>query len=935
MKKVVVLFALFCLVVGLGFAADTGTLRGKVFESESMGLLPNVKVMIKSPSLMLPSMERLTNQEGAFRFSSIPIGLYTVTFELDGFKTVVRKGIVVNAGVTTSLDVMLETSTIQETIEVSGKSPTVDRQSTTTVAVLDDNFLQLMPATRNLSTYFNMIPGVTGDTAHGGSVRDNTYNLDGVNISDPVVGTQAGSFSMDIVDELSVQTGGITADKGSVRGAVVNVVTKSGGNKLSGMLSIYYRHKSLQGDNTGGTIFEGQETGFDYEVEPGFNLGGPIVKNKIWFFANASYRKSVEYVNGYPYDTQPTNAPYDETRLFPYLKLTFQMNPDNKLVLSYNYSDLKRDNRGASYQRTVASTWLQTTPVHTLNLQYTRFFGTDFFMNIKGAAMIYGLNLEAKNELPRLYDTTTRLYSQSYGYDDIYKRRRFQFIADATRFVDEFLGGNHEFKGGIEFEYSYDSRFRHHNRDSRSGLGPYLYTRNDGDPYYILNYQDFTRKDRKLAFSAYIQDSWTLFDRLNINIGFRYDHQKGIIPKQGLERTPEEYNGVIYDPRVTENLNLINWNTFSPRLGLTYDVTGDGKTVLKASFGRYYIANIMQWFVTANPNSFISWRVRVNPDWTPSSDRYSFSATSGTTIDPNLKSPYTDELNVGIERELFKDIKIGIRYIRKWDRKLLEDIDLNGLDREALMRGDDIFTVWTNWEPVTTVDPYTGDTVTFYNQIDPYVAGDYFVTNPPGANRDYKGLEVTLEKRFSHNWSLNASYVYGKSTGLIGTDYDDSYSGQPYFDNPNWHINRYGDFNLERRHQFRVNALIRGPWGINFSCYYRMLGGRRYQREIRSQDLGLDLNQGAQTIYAETRGSRKYPDLNIVDLRLEKTFKLGNFRLTAFTDIFNLFNINTATDLYEISSYDTTINNQTVRFGEAEEIYDTPRIFRLGARIEF
>jgi outer membrane receptor protein involved in Fe transport len=934
MKKVFVFFALLCLVFGLGFASDTGNLNGKVFESESMGLLANVKVTIKSPALMLPSMERLTNAEGVFRFSSISGGLYTVTFEMAGFKTIVRKNIVVNAGVTTSLDVILETSTIQETIEVSGKSPTVDRQSTTTVAVLDDNFLQLMPATRNLSEYFNMVPGVTGDTAHGSSVRDNTYNLDGVNISDPVVGTQAGGFSMDIVDELSVQTGGLTAEQGSVRGAVVNVVTKSGGNKFSGMASFYYRNKSLQGDNTGGTIFEGQETGFDYEIEPGFNLGGPLVKNKIWFFVNASYRKSVEYVNGYPYDTQPTNAPYDELRLYPYLKLTFQLNPDNKLVLSYNFSDLQRNHRSASYQFVEEATWKQTTPVHTFNLQYTRFFGTDFFMNVKGAAMIYALNLMAKNDLPRIYDTTTRLYSQSYGYDDLYKRRRFQFLADATRFVDEFLGGNHEFKGGVEFEYSYDSRFRRHNRDPLTGLGPFFYTRNNGDPYYILNYQDFTRLDRKLALSAFIQDSWTLFDRLNINIGFRYDLQKGIIPVQGQERTPEVYNGVTYDPRVNQSMNLINWNTFSPRLGLTYDVTGDGKTVLKASFGRYYVANILQWFVTANPNSFISWRVRVNPDWTPSGDRYSFSATSGTTIDPNLKSPYTDELNVGIERELFKDIKLGVRYIRKWDRNLLEDTDLNGLNIDALMRGDNIFTVWTNWEPVTAVDPYDGKTVTFYTQIDPYVAGNYFVTNPPGADRDYKGLEVTLEKRFSNNWSLSASYVYAKSTGLIGTDFDDSWSGQPYFDNPNWHINRNGSFNLERRHQFRINALVRGPFGINLSAYYRMLAGRRYQREIRSQDLGLDLAVD-QTIYAETRGSRKYPDLNIIDLRVEKSFKLGTFRLTVFSDIFNLFNINTATDLFEFSSTDTTINNHTVRFGETEEIYDTPRIFRLGARVEF
>lgn len=934
MKKVVVLFAFIFLVAGFVAAqVQTGNLKGKVFESESMGLLPSVSVKIESPALMVGSMERTTNNQGAFRFSAIPIGRYTVTFSLDGFKTIVRKGIIVQVGVTTTLDIILETSPIQEVVEVIGQSPTVDRQATTTVAILNDDFIKQIPATRDLGTYFNMVPGVTGDTTHGSSERDNTYNLDGVNVTDPVVGTQAGSFSMDIVEEVSVQTGGITADQGSVRGAVVNVVTKSGGSKLSGMASVYYRAQELQADNTTGTVFEGEESGFDYEIEPGFNLGGPIAQNKIWFFINGSFRKSIEFINGYPFD-EDTNAPYNRTRLYPYAKLTFQLNPDNKLVLSYNFSDYQRDHRGASYQRQVASTWIQTTPLHTLNLHYTRFFGTDFFMNIKGGAMIMNFDLKAKNDSPRFYDYTTRYYTRSYGYDDLYKRRRFQFLTDATLFLDDVLGGDHEWKAGIEVEYSYDSRQRRHNRD-QYGVGPYFYTRNNGEAYYVSHYQDFTRKDRKLVIGGFIQDSWTLFDRLNINIGLRFDHQKGIIPVQGEERTPEVYGGVTYDPRVTETQYPITWNTIAPRVGLTYDVTGDGKTVIKAHWGRYYIANILQWFVTTNPNSFISWRWRLNPDFTIRGDRYRFSATSNAEMDPNLKSPYLDEFNIGIERELFRDVKLGVRYIRKWDRKLMEDVDVNSLDLDALMRGDDIFSVWTNYAPVTATDPYDNSTVTFWDLVDESVPWKGFITNPPGADRDYDGVEVTLEKRFSNNWSMIASYVYAKSRGLIGTDFSDSWSGQPYFDTPNWHINAIGNFNLERRHQFKLQALVRGPWGINIGGFYRLLGGRRYQREIRSGDLGLDLAAGNITINAEKRGSRKYPNLSVFDLHLEKMFKISKVRLSVFADVFNVFNINTATDLYELSSTTTVINGTPVGFGEAEEIYDTPRIFRLGARIEF
>jgi len=327
MKKVVVLFAFMCMVAGFVAAqVQTGNLKGKVFESESMGLLPGVLVKIESPSLMVKFMERTTGSDGAFRFSAIPIGNYTVTFSLSGFKTIVRKGVVVNVGVTANLDIILETSTIEETVIVTGKTPTVDRQATTKVAILNDDFIKQIPATRDVGTFFNMVPGVTGDTTHGSSERDNTYNLDGVNVTDPVTGTRAGSFSMDIVEEISVQTGGISADQGSVRGAVVNVVTKSGGSQLSGMVSAYYRSKDLQTTNTKGTVFEGQFAGFKYEVEPGFNLGGPIAKNKLWFFVNVSYLKSIQYVNGYPFNESKT-APTDDTRPYPYVKLTFQLNP--------------------------------------------------------------------------------------------------------------------------------------------------------------------------------------------------------------------------------------------------------------------------------------------------------------------------------------------------------------------------------------------------------------------------------------------------------------------------------------------------------------------------------------------------------------------------------------------------------------------------------
>jgi hypothetical protein len=957
MKKFGAFFILlFCLsLVSFSQITQTGTLNGTVYDQEKQPL-PGVTVSIKSPALM-GTLEMVTTERGHYRFPALPPGDYTVTFKLQGFKTLVREGIKVNVGVTTTLDVTLEQSAIEESITVTGQAPTVDIQRTSMTASLTKEILQSLPAARNLGAFFNMAPGVTSSTVHGSSERDNTYNIDGVNVTDPVTGTQAGNFGMDIMEELSIQTGGLPAEYGSVRGGVVNVVTRSGGNRFSGGASFYFRNKDLQSTNTKGTIFEGQTSGFDYDYEPTVSLGGPIIKDRIWFFTNFTLQKTQEFVLGYPYD-QPNQVPLDYKRPMPFAKVTIQATKKDRIVFSFNFSDYVRHHRGASAYRTVDATWNQTTPIYTYNFQLTHFFNPNLYMNFKTGYMNYHLNLTAKNDQVSIYDNRTYRYSGSYGYDDIYSRDRFQALTDATYFLDDWFG-RHEFKAGAEFEYSWDSRYRRHNRD-QYGYGPFFYMptlsdgsiRYDSTYPYMVNYQDFTRKDRKLVIGAFIQDSWSPTSWMTFNIGFRFDHQEGIIPVQGQEREPVTYQGKTYDPRVNEAFKPLIWNTLAPRLGASFDLTRDGKTAFKLSFCRYYIANIMQWFVTVNPNSFISWRVHYIPDPNtglpmpdPNKLMYSFSATAGSQMDPNLKSPYLDEFTVGIEREILADTRFGVRYIHKWDRNLLEDVNLNALNYQLykILYGEFGYdailnpSVWKIYAPVSVIDPYTNTPVTFWNRTDGMTTPSLeMVSNPPGAKRDYDGVEVTLTKRFSHRWSANLSYVWQKSRGLIGTDFDDSWSGQAYFDNPNAHINAMGNFGYERRNQFKAQAMWQGPWGIMISCYYRALDGQRYARQVRSQDLGLSLVQGNTTIYAEPRGKRSLPWLTMIDLRVEKTFNLphrfGQFGV--FCNIFNATNVAIPTAVYTVSSIYTTINGKRVQFGEMTSLTD-PRVFQLGARYTF
>jgi len=920
------------LIVGLflvvfSWAAEaqiiqTGNLSGLVKDKEGAGL-PGVGITITSPALMVSQMTMTSNEKGYYRFPALPPGTYKVSFELQGFNGLVRDGIRITVGETTTLDAGLEQSSLNETVVVTGQSPTVDIKKTTMTATYAKEFLATLPTQRQLLTsFFSLVPGVVNETYHGSATSDNAFMIDGVNISDPQSGGLLVSFGFDIMEELSVDTGALRAEYGNVRGAVINAVTKSGGNEVHGQGSFYFRNKSLQDNNTAGTPLEGQYVGFKNETDWSFNLGGPIIKNKLWLFANMSYYSLNQYVDGFPWDQDQT-IPVDNWRYYPYAKLSWQVDAKDKLVFSYNHQNIKRTNRDASRYRNEDTTFYQNNPTNTFNLQWTRFFNSDFFLNAKVAYVTHKLQFTAKNDQIGLYDSVTQLYSQNYGYNSTAKRPKLQFNLDGTYFVDELVG-RHEFKTGVEAWYGWESASYYYFRDSRYDLGNLIYLSN-GVPSYILHKENYTRKDNNVMLGGFIQDSWNPITGMTLNLGARYDHQEGIIPVQGLDRTPIVYNGVTYDPRVLSSFKPLIWDTISPRLGLAYALTKDNKTVIKASYGRYYASAISNLFVNANPNGAVSWRQRLNSDWTLNGGTYMFSASSATQIDPNLKTPYVDEITFGLEREIMKDTKLSARYIMKRDRNLIEDVDMNVLDLDALARGE---LVWTNFTPYTVVDPYDGKTVTFYSVTDTSVTSDSYITNPPGLKRDYDAVEVTLNKRYSNRWQMLISYVYADAWSMTSLS---SGSSTTLYNNPNAMINAYGRDSLVSPHQVKIQGSYTGFWGINASAYGSYLSGQPYTRTIRSSDLGLTLSQGTVTIYAEEKGSRRLPDRFNLDLRLEKTFKLpGRFgTVEAMIDVFNVFNASTATSVQTISS-----NSALYTFNEALGLV-TPRMLRLGTRWTF
>jgi len=924
-KKVLRILLNTLLIIGLSSlgmaqrATQTGILSGAVVDNQNIPL-PGVTVTASSPALMLPQVSVVTDDKGFFRIPQLHTGLYRVVFELSGFKTLIREGIKINIG-TTTLTIILDPSPISESVLVIGQSPAVDIKKTAIGINLDLENLRHIPAGRSYTSVMQMAPGVISSggrpATHGSAVRDNSFNLDGINIGEPGGGVMGSiQIGYEVAEEYQIQTGGHAAEYGTVKGSMINLITKSGGNKFSGEANFYIRDKNLQSDNTAGTPFEGQYVGFNFEYDTTFQLGGPFIKDKVWFFANYSrtYRETI--VEGYPYD-KDEHVPDDYGKHFPFVKISWQINPAMKLVGNWNWWMALRGNRSASRYRNEDTTWEGDFKSHTFGLAFSYMISKNMIFSSKVAGILVDLEYFAKNDQPSYYDYTTRRYSGSMGNDYLSKRDRFQAYSDLTYFVDDFYG-RHEFKTGVEFSYVRRDGGYNYKTDPTLGV-THIYTRDNGlTPYRARKYESYRNINDTSFVGIFLQDRWNPTGRLTFNVGIRFDHQEGIVPKQAEDRA--------YEPaRVLESFKPILWNTISPRIGASYDLTGDGKTVLRASYGRYYSPGISDYFSRVNPNGYERRYYLLNSDGTLG-DQYFFSASAATAIDPDVRAPYLDEIIVGVEREVFPEVSLGVNFIKKWDKYLLEDVIAEALNIGAIKDGE---YIWQNYNPFTAVDPYTGQIVTFYERDASLTTQSSIITNPEPAKRGYTGIEVLFNKRYSKNWQLMISYTYAKSTGLIGTDSGASAGGSSYFGNPNVHINAIGRFPYERRHQFKLQGTYRAPFGILLSTRYEAFSGLRYARRIRSNDLGLDLYQGDVSIYAEELGSRGLSWIHQWNLRFEKEFKIKDrFTFGLIADVFSVFNLNTTTAVETISSA------PNIEFEETTGIMN-PRMLRLGIRVRW
>jgi hypothetical protein len=903
-----------------GGASTTGTIQGRVTDSVD-ATLPGVTVTLSSPAL-LGTQSTVSNESGIYRFPAIPPGVYTIKYELPGFSTLVREGIDVALGFTANVNVQLAVATLQETVTVTGESPVVDTSATRVQQNFKLEQLQTIPNARDMWSLLALTPGVamtridvggnragtqTGYTAYGysGQVR---VLVEGINTTE---GTGGAGFYFDYgsFEEVFLGTAGQGAEMPNP-GVQSMFLGKSGGNKFQGEVYFDYENNDLQGSNivgnvperflfnpttnTGG-IREGSNeiTGYrDFNI----NVGGPIKRDKVWWYF--SYRDQKNQV------AQP-NFRFDktfDTRLWnPSVKGTYQINQNNKLIGYYQWGQKIQPNRlpqSTYFYNTPDDTWEQNSGSWVYKAEWNSTVSDRLYLEARYGDFGYYFPLVANTDPSSSYYWRDTGMLELSGGDDRWQlnRDRKQATAAATYFKDNLLGGNHNFKFGGEvlfetgwegFLQEVDGHIDHRFNNAVSQQVIFDFPTATMVSSLSAGEGELLSVNKLDHINAFLSDQYSI-GRVTFNVGVRWDRYKSHIPEQnqlGFEIIPgcaSRTDIICAVPDQTFNARtFVTWTSVVPRVGMIFDLSGDGKTVLKANYGLFKHNPGVALATSGNPNRPSK---TVTYTWTDRNNDRRFQigeqgsaptaqALAGTIeIDPNLKQPYSHEASVFLERELFANLGGRVGFVYKTNDDLYETETIASRPHSAFSQPFSFIDNGVDGIRGTSDDA----TMTLFglpNAVQTQFPANNFVQNVNAPAR-YKSVEGAINKRLSNRWSATVGGGY--------TWFDDFPDGYP--SNPN------GLFDAQYTGWgFKASGLYEGPWGIRFSPLFRHQSGTNFGRTVSGSSSNPVL--GTTTVYVESYDARRRDNIYVLDLRTEKVVNLGDAaRVRLFLDVFNITN---------------------------------------------
>ncbi|MGQ9471569.1 MAG: carboxypeptidase regulatory-like domain-containing protein [Candidatus Aminicenantales bacterium] len=1013
MKKILIVFFLSSLLtLPLAAQKGRGNIYGLVVDSEG-NPLPGVTITLTG--LTIAPITMVSNEEGRFRFLNLEPGEnYEVKAELQGFKTSIHKNIVVNAGLNTDLRVVMEVGRLEEEITVVATAPVVQPKKVQVTSTVTMTQIQQLPTARDPWVILQLQPGIQVDRENiGGSesgqqsswqvrgTTSNEWNMDGVNVTDLSAGASPGYWDVDMFEEISITTGLVDIES-RYAGTSINLVTRRGGNRMSLAGRFYLTDEKFQSKLTPQKIAELGVPGYNRIIEIkdyGFNIGGPLLRDKIWWWGSwATQEIKTTVITGVRDDTYLTQTAF---------KLNFQLLPNNRAEFMVHAS--KKEKFGRSSSLNFPPGWNQHEKYHFGNpifkLQDDHMFSDRLFVSAKVGYNPMGWGMWPANdeEITKVlwYNVEKALYENTNTWF-FSGRPHLNGVLQAQYFNDDLLGTSHEVKVGFEIDnnetdsvggypgnmyinYNYHSLTVDWNGD---GKRDYVRDQFGIDLRYVYISRSTIRSvSGNKRYAAYFSDVIT-WKRLNLNIGLRwdkvdsyikprtsrslyledtdlywYDNYYEIVKNAFTPETAKKIAALLPDnncPRVERPVKFLS---FSPRLGLTYDIFGNGKTIGKLAFAVYpggalgagYWApgglggSIRFWWWDKNNDKIIDWSELYWAAYTSARTAYRAFDDNGNfvgnytrefglmwsgfewtkpdklvdpyyKVDDNWKHSLTYEIFSAVERELMPNFGVSLQFTyriyTRFSWSLAYYPNLGGYIRNQ----NDYMVAGTI--PATFTDPKTG---TVYSTKE--AAGRPWYVLKPGPERSatsysyvtnmskdrrqvYYGFDLVFNKRLSNRWMLNGSFTYQMQK---------NYYGKKGYVNPNnlWAYEGkiYGismgggsgkvSVPMFSRWLVKLSGLYQLPLGFNVSF---TLNGREgaFQGEsftISDTSLPNPQSQSASIECVAYDNRNRLPAVWILNLRLEKSIPFGERgqRIYLSADIFNALNLKTINRKYSIS----------------------------------
>ena len=967
-------------------------LRGRitgVLTDDSGAVVPGVTITATSTALMQPQTTT-SGAAGDYRFPALPSGLYTLTFELQGFQTVKREGVRVTLNQTFTIDAKMKPATLTEALTITADTPTVDTKTTSIGTAFTKELLTDIPNARDVWAAMSQAPGFqmqgydvggshtgtqTGYLTYGVGDQNKTL-LEGINVTEST-NANAGYFDFGSFEEFQLGGAGNLGEQ-SGPGALMNITVKSGGDKFGGQIYFDYEDKNTIGDNiasaykvAGGTLdgfkapsirdpatgqILGLQTGnpISKQYDLNVNVGGPIIKSKLWFFVG--YRDNNQYrtILGLPGEEA-------QSQLLNYTaKLTYQINPKNQLIAFYNERTKLQPLRDLSLTTPVEAAYYQASKNRPVKLEWTSVLSDRAFLDLqlshwKNAFPLYPTKTESSDLTgvgpARLDSATGQLSGGNNAYQDQF-RYKPQVTGHLSYFADNWGPGNHSFKVGFEWQ-------RDRKQFQAFQPGNTFYRDRSGalEAVDIWNTPNDSINDATNS-AVYLNDTWAINSRLSVNLGLRYDRYVLGWPEQTINpeirsvfaNTTDTALAAFLAERTVAASDLINFNSVSPRIGFAWDITGKGKTVLKVFAGQYFY----------NPSADVTDREN---SVGRAQRRYRFlSCTSGQTsgcdlnnnrvvdgpnelggfltstggagsvkVDRGIDHPYGLEFSTHLEHEILPSLSGRASYVFKGTRNEWAEVDTIQKDaytnafsyRDAgpdgtLGNGDD--------QTHNLFDLRASPTAVGSNRI----YGNPADFGLPSYDGNYHTVEFALNRRLKNKWMLLTSFEHTwasdfrsptqASTSALGVVRQaTAFLWQPNQRRFGKETTTFWNFKLLGRYEL--------PWDLAVAASYKLQSGFQYGRYA---SVALP-NAGAQNIAMESVTANRSPNVGILDIRAEKSFKIGGSReVTAMVDVFNATNNDVVSNFRTISTNSATSN----RYRELIALLD-PRIVRFGVRIDF